>query len=82
MEAASGAIREAGKLFVFLSDDDLVQMIKMKDAQLQTGGEEGNVSTLAEGRVFNRALTRHSGDEVVDFLIEHLSRIAYRERTT
>jgi hypothetical protein len=45
MEAASGAMREAGKLFVFLSDDDLVQMIKMKDAQLQAGGGEGNDPT-------------------------------------
>jgi hypothetical protein len=38
-------MREAGKLFVFLSDDDLVQMIKMKDAQLQAGGGEGNDPT-------------------------------------
>lgn len=34
MEAASGAMRESGKLLVFLSDADLIEMLKVKDAQL------------------------------------------------
>lgn len=38
VQAASGAMRESGKLLVFLSDDDLVKMLKAKDAQLREGG--------------------------------------------
>jgi hypothetical protein len=32
--AAYGALREGGKLLVFLSDDDLIEMLKLRDAQL------------------------------------------------
>ena len=38
VEAAFGAMRDAQKLLVVLSDDDLVSMIKAKDAQLALGG--------------------------------------------
>jgi hypothetical protein len=33
--AAFGALRESGKLLIMLNDEDLVQMIKVRDAQLQ-----------------------------------------------
>ncbi|WP_198148460.1 hypothetical protein [Elstera litoralis] len=36
--AASGAMRESGKLLVFLSDDDLGKMLLAKDAQIEKGG--------------------------------------------
>ncbi len=39
-EAAFGAMRDSGKLLVFLSDDDLVQMIDAKDTQISMGGNE------------------------------------------
>ena len=32
--AASGAMRESGKLLVFISDNDLIEMLKVKDAQV------------------------------------------------
>lgn len=38
VQAASGAMRESGKLLVFLSDDDLIKMLRAKDAQLKEGG--------------------------------------------
>ena len=38
MQAAFGAMRESGKLLVFLSDDDLCQMLRAKDSQLREGG--------------------------------------------
>lgn len=34
--AAYGAMRESGKLFVFLSDTDLLQMLKLRSAQLRS----------------------------------------------
>jgi hypothetical protein len=34
MEAASGAMRESSKLLIFLSDANLIEMLKVKDAQL------------------------------------------------
>jgi hypothetical protein len=37
-QIASGAMREAGKLLVFLSDEDLKRMLYAKDAQLKDGG--------------------------------------------
>jgi hypothetical protein len=39
--AAFGAMRESGKLFVFLTDDDLCQMLDIRDAQRRLG-EPGN----------------------------------------
>lgn len=41
LEAASGAMRESGKLLVFLSDEDLIQMLKVKDAQLADQSDGG-----------------------------------------
>ncbi|MBN5151531.1 restriction endonuclease [Stenotrophomonas maltophilia] len=38
VQAASGVMRESGKLLVFLSDDDLTKMLRAKDAQLKEGG--------------------------------------------
>lgn len=38
VEAAFGAMRDSQKLLVVLSDDDLVSMIRAKDAQLALGG--------------------------------------------
>lgn len=38
VEAAFGAMRDAQKLLVILSDEDLIAMIKAKDAQLTLGG--------------------------------------------
>ncbi len=38
VQAASGAMRESGKLLVFLSDDDFIKMLRAKDAQLKEGG--------------------------------------------
>lgn len=38
VQAASGAMRESGKLLVFLSDNDLIKMLRAKDAQLKEGG--------------------------------------------
>ena len=38
VQAASGVMRESGKLLVFLSDTDLVKMLRAKDAQLKEGG--------------------------------------------
>lgn len=38
IQAASGAMRESGKLLVFLSDDDFIKMLRAKDAQLKEGG--------------------------------------------
>lgn len=38
IRAASSAMRETGKLLVFLSDEDLIQMLRAKDAQLRDGG--------------------------------------------
>lgn len=40
VQAAFGAMRESGKLLVFLSDNDLVQMLRAKDAQLKDGGSD------------------------------------------
>ncbi len=38
VQAASGAMRESGKLLVFLSDADLIKMLRAKDAQVREGG--------------------------------------------
>jgi Restriction endonuclease len=38
VHAASGAMRESGKLLVFLSDADLIKMLRARDVQLKEGG--------------------------------------------
>jgi hypothetical protein len=38
VQAAFGAMRDSGKLLIFLSDKDLIQMIGAKDTQIATGG--------------------------------------------
>lgn len=38
LQAAFGAMRDSGKLLVFLSDADLSQMLRAKDAQVREGG--------------------------------------------
>lgn len=38
--AAFGAMREGGKLFVFLDDEDMCEMLKMKDVQLKQDKEK------------------------------------------
>jgi Holliday junction resolvase-like predicted endonuclease len=43
VQAAAGAMRESGKLLVFLSDDDLIKMLKTKDAQLREGGSTADM---------------------------------------
>lgn len=40
VQAAYGAMRESGKLLVFLSDDDLEAMLRAKDFQLNEGGSQ------------------------------------------
>lgn len=40
MQAAYGAMRESGKLLVFLSDEDLEAMLRAKDFQLNEGGSQ------------------------------------------
>jgi len=40
VHAAYGAMRDSGKLLVFLSDVDLIEMIRAKDAQVRNGGTD------------------------------------------
>jgi hypothetical protein len=56
--AAFGAMREGGKLFVFLDDDDLCQMLKVRDTQLRQakdsqGYMENDPSVILDQKIYD-----------------------------
>lgn len=58
VQAAFGAMRESGKLLIFLSDSDLVQLIRAKDAQLDAKGDKSEMlandpTELLDQKIYN-----------------------------
>lgn len=56
VQAASGAMRETGKLLVFLSDVDIEQMLDAKDAQLKEGGSAQEMEDNDPTEVLDQAV--------------------------
>ena len=55
-QAASGAMRETGKLLVFLSDVDVERMLDAKDAQLKEGGSAQEMEDNDPTEVLDQAV--------------------------
>jgi hypothetical protein len=56
VQAASGAMRETGKLLVFLSDVDVEKMLDAKDAQLKEGGSTQEMEDNDPTEVLDQAV--------------------------